>query len=119
MPVQDKPTKAVVSVVEMASMLDLSKSRLYSLMSNGIFPRFVVRVCPQSVDVDAGAFWLVVSASRWLDVPVDLPLERLEIENLVTVSMLFDKGTATPDVIAGRLPLVAGHPADAQEDRRG
>jgi hypothetical protein len=39
MPVQDKPTKAVVSVVEMASMLDLSKSRLYALMSNGIFPR--------------------------------------------------------------------------------
>jgi hypothetical protein len=39
MSVQDKPRKAVVSVVEMADMLDLSKSRFYALIQAGIFPK--------------------------------------------------------------------------------
>jgi len=32
------PTKAVVSVLEMSSMLDLSKSRFYALVQAGVFP---------------------------------------------------------------------------------
>ncbi len=39
MSIQEKPRKAVVSVVEMAEMLDLSKSRLYTLIQAGIFPQ--------------------------------------------------------------------------------
>jgi hypothetical protein len=35
----DKSRKAFVSVVEMADMLDLSKSRFYVLMQAGIFPQ--------------------------------------------------------------------------------
>ena len=35
---QDKPRKAVVSVVEMSEMIDLSKSRFYALIQIGIFP---------------------------------------------------------------------------------
>ena len=38
MSIQDKPRKAVVSVVEMSEMIDLSKSRFYFLMQSGIFP---------------------------------------------------------------------------------
>lgn len=34
----DKPTKAVISVIEMAEMVALSKSRFYSLIEAGIFP---------------------------------------------------------------------------------
>ena len=37
--VQVKPTKAVVSVVEMSSMVSLSKSRFHALTQAGIFPR--------------------------------------------------------------------------------
>lgn len=39
MSIPEKPTKAVVSVVEMSSMVGLSKSRFYALMQAGIFPR--------------------------------------------------------------------------------
>jgi hypothetical protein len=39
MTIQDKPKKAVVSVVEMADMLSLSKSRFYTLIQTGIFPQ--------------------------------------------------------------------------------
>jgi hypothetical protein len=38
MSIQDKPRKAVVSVVEMSEMIDLSKSRFYFLIQSGIFP---------------------------------------------------------------------------------
>ncbi len=38
MTIQDKPRKAVVSVVEMSEMIDLSKSRFYFLIQSGIFP---------------------------------------------------------------------------------
>ena len=38
-PFHDAPTRAVISVIEMAEMLSLSKSRFYSLMESGIFPR--------------------------------------------------------------------------------
>jgi hypothetical protein len=48
---QEKPRKAVVSVVEMAAMLDLSKSRFYSLMQAGIFPTPIRQSCnrPESI----------------------------------------------------------------------
>ena len=51
MSVQDKPRKAVVSVVEMATMLDLSKSRFYALMQAGVFPSPIrqPRIRPESV----------------------------------------------------------------------
>jgi hypothetical protein len=39
MSIQEKSRKAVVSVVEMADMLALSKSRFYALISSGIFPQ--------------------------------------------------------------------------------
>ena len=39
MSLQEKPRKAVVSVVEMSNMLDLSKSRFYALIQAGIFPK--------------------------------------------------------------------------------
>ena len=39
MTIQDKPKKAVISVVEMADMLNLSKSRFYALIQAGIFPQ--------------------------------------------------------------------------------
>ncbi len=39
MSIQEKPRKAVVSVVEMSSLLNLSKSRFYALIQAGIFPR--------------------------------------------------------------------------------
>jgi hypothetical protein len=39
MSIQEKPRKAVVSVVEMSEMLDLSKSRFYALIQAGIFPQ--------------------------------------------------------------------------------
>lgn len=39
MSVLDKPTKAVVSVVEMSRMVGFSKSRFYVLIQSGIFPR--------------------------------------------------------------------------------
>ena len=39
MTIQDKPRKAVVSVVEMSEMIDLSKSRFYFLIQSGIFPK--------------------------------------------------------------------------------
>ena len=39
MSVQHRSEKCVVSVLEMAEMLGLSKSRLYDLMQAGIFPR--------------------------------------------------------------------------------
>ena len=38
MRIQQEPTKAVVSVVEMADMVGLSKSRFYTLMDDGVFP---------------------------------------------------------------------------------
>ena len=38
MTAQEKPRKAFISVVEMSDMLDLSKSRFYSLIQAGIFP---------------------------------------------------------------------------------
>ena len=51
MTVHDKPRKAVVSVVEMATMLDLSKSRFYALMQAGVFPTPIrqPRIRPESV----------------------------------------------------------------------
>ena len=39
MRIQHEPTKAVVSVVEMAEMVGLSKSRFYTLMDEGVFPK--------------------------------------------------------------------------------
>jgi hypothetical protein len=39
MRVQNEPTKAVVSVVEMSEMVGLSKSRFYTLMDEGVFPK--------------------------------------------------------------------------------
>jgi hypothetical protein len=39
MTIQEKSRKAVVSVVAMADMLGLSKSRLYALIQSGIFPQ--------------------------------------------------------------------------------
>lgn len=39
MRIQSEPTKAVVSVVEMAEMVGLSKSRFYTLMEQGVFPK--------------------------------------------------------------------------------
>lgn len=38
MSLPEKPTKAVISVVEMSSMVGLSKSRFYALIETGIFP---------------------------------------------------------------------------------
>lgn len=38
MTIHVKPTKAVVSVVEMSTMVGLSKSRFYALIQAGIFP---------------------------------------------------------------------------------
>lgn len=38
MRIQQEPTKVVVSVVEMAEMVGLSKSRFYTLMDDGVFP---------------------------------------------------------------------------------
>ena len=51
MSVQEKPRKAVVSVLEMAAMLDLSKSRFYALMQAGVFPTPIRQSCnrPESV----------------------------------------------------------------------
>ena len=39
MTIPAKPTRAVVSVVEMASMVGLSRSRFHALIQAGIFPR--------------------------------------------------------------------------------
>jgi hypothetical protein len=39
MTIQEKSRKAVVSVVAMADMLGLSKSRFYALIQSGIFPQ--------------------------------------------------------------------------------
>ena len=39
MNVPERPTKAVVSVVEMATTCLLSRSRFYSLMRSGVFPQ--------------------------------------------------------------------------------
>ena len=39
MRIPQEPTKSVVSVVEMASMVGLSTSRFYSLMDEGVFPK--------------------------------------------------------------------------------
>ena len=39
MTIPDNPRKAVVSVTEMAKMLDLSRSRFYALIQAGIFPK--------------------------------------------------------------------------------
>ena len=39
MRVQQEPSKAVVSVVEMSEMVGLSKSRFYTLMEEGVFPK--------------------------------------------------------------------------------
>ena len=39
MRVQQEPTKAVVSVVEMSEMVGLSKSRFYTLMEENVFPK--------------------------------------------------------------------------------
>lgn len=39
MNIPEKPSKAVVSVVEMAELCRLSRSRFYSLMQSGIFPK--------------------------------------------------------------------------------
>ena len=41
MSLQEKPTKAVVSVVEMSSMVGLCKSRFYTLIQTGVFPEAV------------------------------------------------------------------------------
>ena len=41
MSLPEKPTKAVVSVVEMSSMVFLSKSRFYTLIQAGIFPQAI------------------------------------------------------------------------------
>ena len=51
MTAQEKPRRAVVSVVEMAGMLDLSKSRFYALMQAGVFPTPSRQSCdhPESV----------------------------------------------------------------------
>jgi len=38
MSIPERPTRAVVSVVEMSSMVGLSKSRFYALIQSGIFP---------------------------------------------------------------------------------
>ena len=43
--VQEKPRKAVVSVVEMSEMLAMSKSRFYALMLAGVFPQPVRNEC--------------------------------------------------------------------------
>lgn len=39
MTIQEQPKKAFVSVVEMCELLEISKSRFYSLMQMGIFPQ--------------------------------------------------------------------------------
>ena len=55
MAAQEKPRKAVVSVVEMATMLDLSKSRFYALMQAGVFPTPIRQPCnrPESLRDEA------------------------------------------------------------------
>ena len=39
MSIPEKPTKAVVSVVEMANLCLLSRSRFFALVKDGVFPR--------------------------------------------------------------------------------
>jgi len=47
---QKEPTKAVVSTVEMASMVGLSKSRFYALVQAGIFPQAIThKACKRPV----------------------------------------------------------------------
>ncbi len=55
MSLQEKPTKAVISVVEMASMVGLSKSRFYALMEAGVFPRPVQNGKRPAFDFDLQA----------------------------------------------------------------
>lgn len=41
MSLPEKPTRAVVSVAEMSSMVGLSKSRFYALIQAGVFPQAI------------------------------------------------------------------------------
>jgi len=55
MSLPERPSKAVVSVVEMASMVGLSKSRFYALMEAGVFPRPVQNGKRPAFDFDLQA----------------------------------------------------------------
>jgi hypothetical protein len=41
MNIPDRPTKAVVSTLELCEMLGLSKSRFYALVQSGVFPKAI------------------------------------------------------------------------------
>ena len=52
MSLPEKPTRAVVSVAEMSSMIGLSRSRFYSLIQTGVFPQ-AIRQYPTPVTLRA------------------------------------------------------------------
>lgn len=53
-----------------------------------------------------------------MNVVEDPFIERLKIENLVSISVFFDKSPATCDLVGCRLPLVAIHLTDSEKDHR-
>jgi hypothetical protein len=55
MPIPEQARRAVVSVVEMAAMLDLSRSRFYVLIQAGIFPHAVRNASCKRPAFDADA----------------------------------------------------------------
>ena len=70
---------------------------------------------PQAVDINVGC--PVFPWSWWLNETIHRSLERLEIEDFASVTMLIDVGATSGDSIAIQSPIVF-HPANAKEDDR-